>query len=137
MTTERFPGLDEQTARAVRLQQAHVVASHLVDRSGWTGAQWVADARRLFGDLHGSVRDLLNGHVIHMLKEIDALNAKVAEQERWRRIAVQIARYGGSYYGLATAERDLLEDEVKAAIAADRDTDFERTLDAATGLEDR
>lgn len=49
----------------------------------------------------------------------------------WHRIAVQIARYGGSYYGLKTWERDLLEAEVAAENERDWGTNKERTVDAA------
>lgn len=74
MNPDRHPSLDEQMAEALRLQRDHVVASLAVDRRGWTRRQWVDDARRLMGDLHGSVLDLVNGHVVYMLNEIDYLS---------------------------------------------------------------
>lgn len=37
----------------------------------------------------------------------------------WHRIAIQVARYGGSYHGLSTEERDRLEDEVRLADTRD------------------
>lgn len=50
----------------------------------------------------------------------------------WRRIAVQIARYGGSYYGLTPAQRDLLEAEVREVNETDREVVADRTADAAS-----
>jgi hypothetical protein len=67
------PNLDEQMREAVHNQMSHVNASMMVDRRGWTRQQWIDDARRLFGDLDGSVLDLVNGHVSAMLAEIDGL----------------------------------------------------------------
>jgi hypothetical protein len=78
---DSFPSLDEQMTTAVHRQLDHIAASHRVDRGGWTREQWVADARRLFEDLDGSVLDLVNGHVVYMLNEIDVLKKRLAELE--------------------------------------------------------
>jgi hypothetical protein len=64
--------LDSEMTAAVRRQFAHAATSQRVDRRGWTREQWIADARRLFNDVDGSVLDLVNGH-------ISALLAAVAE----------------------------------------------------------
>lgn len=56
-----------------RAQAAHVMASHAVDRSGWTRRQWVDDAKKLFNDADGSVADLVNGHIVALLAEMRAL----------------------------------------------------------------
>lgn len=80
--TDKHPSLDEQMADAVRRQFDHATASHRVDRVGWTRQQWVDDARRLMEDLHGSVLDLVNGHAVYMLEEIDFLKAQLAAQDR-------------------------------------------------------
>lgn len=61
----------DQLAEAFRGQLAHAADSWKVDRRGWTRAQWIADVRRLFNDLDGSVLDLVNGHVQALLDEID------------------------------------------------------------------
>jgi len=50
----------------------------------------------------------------------------------WRRIAVQVARYGGSYHGLTTAERDLLEAEVAGENEREWGVTRDRTEDAAS-----
>jgi len=55
----------------------------------------------------------------------------------WRHIAVQFARYGGSYHGLTEAERAALIAEVDGENEAEWGTSYERTADAATGLENR
>jgi hypothetical protein len=54
-----------------------------------------------------------------------------AEGFDWHRIAVQLARYGGSYHGLTTAERDALEAEVAAENEREWGTDHERAADAS------
>jgi hypothetical protein len=63
---------DEYRQRFPALQQLrHAEASHRIDRTGWTDEQWVEDARRLMGDLDGSVLDLVNGHVLALLRTVD------------------------------------------------------------------
>lgn len=62
--------LDDQMADAVRRQFDHATASRQIDRRGWTRRQWIEDARSQFGDLEGSVLDLVNGHVSAMLAAI-------------------------------------------------------------------
>jgi hypothetical protein len=69
--------LDDQMAEAVRRQREHVVSSMHVDRRGWTRQQWVDDARKLMGDLDGSVLDLVNGHVGALLGQIDDLQRRI------------------------------------------------------------
>ena len=71
--------LDDQMAEAVRHQREHIAASMAVDRRGWTRQQWIDDAERLIGDLHGSVLDLVNGHVLALLAEIHDLKARVSD----------------------------------------------------------
>lgn len=71
------PSLDDQMVDAVRRQREHVATSHCVDRRGWTRQQWADDARRQFGDLDGSVQDLLNGHISAMLAELAAQDAEI------------------------------------------------------------
>ena len=65
--------MSDQYVEAVRNQMEHVAASMRVDRTGWTDDQWIADARQLMGDIEGSVLDLLNGHVMAMLRRLDEL----------------------------------------------------------------
>lgn len=62
-----------EMSEAIRSQLAHVAQSQRIDRSGWTHEQWVTDARRLMGDLDGSVLDLVNGHITALFHEIDRL----------------------------------------------------------------
>ena len=72
--------LDDEMAEAVHRQFDHAAASHAMDRRGWTRQQWVDDARRQIGDLHGSVLDLLNGHVMALFEEIDDLKARLVNE---------------------------------------------------------
>lgn len=55
-------------AEAVQNMLEHRARSVAVDRSGWTDEEWIADARRLMDDLHGSVQSLVNGHVLALLR---------------------------------------------------------------------
>src|SRR4029079_15390235 len=55
----------------------------------------------------------------------------------WKRVAVQVARFGGAFHGLSTAERDALLVAVDDTDAIDTETRAERTEDAKTGLEGR
>lgn len=58
---------------AIRDQINHARQSKLIDRSGWTRQQWVEDARAQMHHIDGSVLDLVNGHPLRMLEEIDVL----------------------------------------------------------------
>lgn len=49
----------------------------------------------------------------------------------WKRIATQIARYGGSYHGLTTPERDAVEAEVTGENERQFGIGWDRTTDAA------
>lgn len=80
--------IDNQTADAVRRQVEHVRASHSIDRRGWTRRQWIEDARNQFGDLEGSVLDLVNGHVSAMLAAIPR-DGQRQDQEMRREIVMQ------------------------------------------------
>lgn len=64
--------VSSEMADAIARQMAHAKASHQVDRRGWTDEQWIEDAIRLMGDLEGSVLDLLNGHVMALIKAVEA-----------------------------------------------------------------
>lgn len=70
--------LDQQAAEALQGQRDHVIASMNVDRSGWTRRQWIDDAERLMSDLDGSIVALVNGHVIALLDEVEALGDRVS-----------------------------------------------------------
>lgn len=74
-----------------RDQFDHADASHRIDRSGWTPAQWVEDARTQMNHIDGSVLDLVNGHPMAMLKEIDRLNAVILSA--WQVIDHDCAAY--------------------------------------------
>lgn len=65
---------------------AHRSAAVQIDRTGWTDQQWIEDADRLMGDLHGSVSSLLNGHVTALLR----VSARDATNEH--RIREEIAQ---------------------------------------------
>lgn len=56
---------------AFRDQMKHMAGSFQTDRSGWTDAQWVADARELMGGIDGSVSSLLNGHIMALFRTLD------------------------------------------------------------------
>jgi len=71
--------MPDEMAEAVQNQARHILDSHAVNRTGWTRQQWVDDARRLMGDLDGSVLDLVNGHVMHLIGALTDKDAAIAE----------------------------------------------------------
>lgn len=98
---------------AVREQFIHATQSARVDRRGWTRRQWVEDARHQMGDLHGSVLDLVNGHPMHMLDEIDALRWALTE------LAEAAGRVGGDWAeASAEVQTEMRERLLKAEGAA-------------------
>lgn len=93
------------------------------DKGEYTGRGCV---RRVVHLLPGGQFGLESGHVAMSLEVVDGEGRSLD----WQRIATQIARYGGSYYGLTTPERDAVEAEV----AGENERDFgigDRTTDAA------
>ncbi len=62
--------MTDQMAEAVRRQMQRSRESMLVDRQGWTDAQWVLDAQRLMDGPDGAITSLVNGHVMAMLRII-------------------------------------------------------------------
>lgn len=64
--------MNDQWAEVIARQRDHVNASHRVDRRGWTDEQWIDDARQLMGDIDGSVLDLVNGHVMALIRAVEA-----------------------------------------------------------------
>lgn len=67
---------DDQLAAAVHRQLQHAAASQAVNRRGWTDQQWIDDARSAIGDLDGSILDLVNGHVLALLRRLDELESR-------------------------------------------------------------
>ena len=63
--------MSDQMVEAIKRQMKHVDASMRVNRTGWTDDQWIDDARKLMRDIEGSVLDLLNGHVVAMLRRLE------------------------------------------------------------------
>ena len=55
----------------LRSQMSHMDASFRTDRTGWTDAQWVADARELMGGADGSISSLVNGHIMAIFRTLD------------------------------------------------------------------
>ena len=64
---ERVP---DQMAEAARRQMRRSRESMMVDRRGWTDAQWVMDAQYLMDEPDGAITSLVNGHVDAMLRII-------------------------------------------------------------------
>lgn len=62
--------MSDQTAEVMRRQLARSRESMLIDRRGWTDAQWVTDAQRLMDEPDGAITSLVNGHVDAMLRII-------------------------------------------------------------------
>lgn len=62
--------MNDQMAEAVRRQRQRSRESMMVDRRGWTDAQWVMDAQRLMDEPDGAITSLVNGHVMAMLRII-------------------------------------------------------------------
>lgn len=69
--------IDDQMREALNRQRDHVIASYHVDRRGWSRAEWVADAQRLMSEPDGSVMDLVNGHILALLAEVEQLRAQL------------------------------------------------------------
>lgn len=63
-------------AEAIQRQMAHVQRSAWIDRRGWTDQQWIDDARSQMGDIDGSILDLVNGHVMALLRRLDELEGR-------------------------------------------------------------
>ena len=63
--------MSDQMVEAIKQQMKHIDASMRVNRTDWTDDQWIDDARKLMGDIEGSVLDLLNGHVVAMLRKLE------------------------------------------------------------------
>lgn len=73
--------MDDRMSEAVNAQRQHIQISHAVSRTGWTRQQWVDDAYAQFRDLHGSVLDLVNGHISALLAEVDDLRDQIASMK--------------------------------------------------------
>lgn len=110
----------DELGEAFRRQHEHVVKSHAVNRVGWTRQQYLEDAKRLMGDLDGSVCDLVNGHVTAMLAEITRLRAEVAGLSIWQENA------SAKLYQLTSPPDDAeVERAARAMHAADGYTDWD------------
>lgn len=68
--------MSDQMAEAIQRQMAHAQRSAWIDRRGWTDQQWIDDARSQLGDLDGSILDLVNGHVLALLRRLDELQGQ-------------------------------------------------------------
>jgi hypothetical protein len=62
---------NNELAEAIGRQRKRSEASMSLDRTGWTDAQWVADAERLMYEPDGAITSLLNGHVTALLRTVD------------------------------------------------------------------
>lgn len=65
---------------ALHRMAAHREESVRTDRRGWSDEQWVQDARSLMHDIDGSVSSLVNGHVMALLRSLDARAARAWEE---------------------------------------------------------
>jgi hypothetical protein len=101
---DKTASLDTQMAAAVRRQLAHITTSHQINRTGWTRQQWINDARRLMGELDGSVRDLVNGHVLALLAELD----HAGDRDRALRVEMETSN-------ALRADRDAAHDQLDEA----------------------
>ena len=59
----------DQMVDAMRRQFSRSRESMMVDRRGWTDAQWCEDAHRLMNEEDGAITSLVNGHVNALLSE--------------------------------------------------------------------
>lgn len=70
---------DYQMVEAIDRQIERAKASHGIGRSGWTDAQWVADAERLMNEPDGAITSLLNGHVMALLRTVKSLREVIRD----------------------------------------------------------
>lgn len=70
--------------RALDRQRDQLIKSMHVKRTGWTRQQWVDDARTLMDHPDGAITSLVNGHVLALIEEADALDRVRALCEEFR-----------------------------------------------------
>jgi len=68
--------LDDQMTRAIGNMKRLGGEVVLVDRTGWTREQWVAEAEEIMDDIDGSVLALLNGHIMAVFEELHDLRRR-------------------------------------------------------------
>lgn len=80
---------EEQMEEAVGNMRRMFNTVQQVDRTGWTRAQWVAEAEVIMDDIDGSVLALLNGHVLAMLEELRDLRRRNESSKALRTFDMQ------------------------------------------------
>lgn len=70
--------MSDQMTWAMMRQADAARRSGRIDRRGWSDDQWIADARRLMDELDGAVTSLLNGHILALLRAVEARPAAPA-----------------------------------------------------------
>lgn len=90
--------LDDQMTDAVRHMAELADQTQQVDRRGWTDQQWIADARQIMNEPHGSVLSLLNGHILAILRQLTALeqaeqSARLCAEELEQLAGVEAVRH--------------------------------------------